>query len=428
MQIKQTTHSPTETTLTVILGDKELSPVKEDVLRQFQASISLPGFRQGKAPLAMVEKSVDQSKLQTLFLEEAINQSYPQAVKTEAIRPVDRPEITIKKFVPFATLEYDARVAVITGLKLPDYSKIRVARPSVKVTAEDVKNVLTSLQQRLAEKKDVNRPSKKGDQIWIDFKGVDSNDQPIKGADGKDYPLLLGSDTFIPGFEDNLDGLKPGESKSFSLKFPKDYGVKALAGKEVKFDVTVKKVQSVSEPKLDDSFAAQAGPFKSLTDLKEDIKRQLTIERQQQADLEYESELVRAITAKTKFAIPEVLINDQVERLMQELKQNLTYRGQTLQEFLEMESTTEDKYRKATMYPRAEERVRASLVLAEIADQAKLHITPEELEIRIQVLKGQYTDPAMQSELDKPEARRDIAARMLSEKTVAHIANSVKDK
>jgi trigger factor len=426
MQIKQATHSPTEVTLSVILGGDELTPIKEQVLGRFQADISLPGFRKGKAPLALVEKSLDQSRLQSAFLEEAINQSYPQAIGKEGLRPVDRPDITIKKFVPFTTLEYDAKVAVVTGIKIPDLSRTKVKKASVVITDKDIKDVLSSLRQRLAEKQPVERASKSGDQVWIDFKGIDSKGNPVNGADGKDYPLLLGSNTFIPGFEDNLIGVKANESKTFTVTFPSDYGVKALSGKQVTFEVKVHRVEELAEPKLDDDFAAKAGPFKSLKDLKEDIKRQLMHERQHQANLDYESALVREVTAKTKFVIPEVLVLDQVERLMQELKQNLAYRGQTLKEFLEGQAMSEEVYRHKVLAPQANERVRASLVLAEIAERQNLHVTPEELEIRIQLLKSQYTDAAMRAELDKPENRRDIAARMLSEKTVAYIAKSAK--
>lgn len=428
MQIRQNIQSPTETIVTVVLDAQNLEPIKNNVLRSFQSQVSLPGFRPGKAPLALVEKSIDQSKLQTNFLEEAINQSYPQAVKAENLRPVDRPEISIKKFVPFNMLEYDAKVTVISGVKLPDYSRIRKHKPAVKVTDDDISAVLESLRERAAKKEDVERPGQKSDQIWIDFQGTDENDKPVKGADGKDYTLVLGSSTFIPGFEDNLVGLSAGQSKSFTLTFPMDYGLKALAGKKVRFLVNVKKVQAVTLPKLDDKFAATVGPFKALADLKRDIKKQLTIEKQRQADIEYESDLVREISSKTKFVIPDVLINDQVERMMQELEQNLSYKGQTLQEYFEIIGVDEDKYRQGELKQKAQERVRASLVLAEIAEKEKIFVTPEELEVRMGLLKGKYTDRDMRIELDKPETKQDIAARLLSEKTVAHIVQTVSSR
>jgi trigger factor len=151
-------------------------------------------------------------------------------------------------------------------------------------------------------------------------------------------------------------------------------------------------------------------------------------ERQQQMEREFESELVRDITAKSKVVVPQILIEEQIERMWQEMKQNLVYRGQTVAEFLESEAKSEDAYKSEVLKPQAEERVKASLVLTEISEKEKLDVTPEELEIRIQLLKSQYKDQAMQSELDKPENRNDIASRLLTEKTVSKLKEYVTAK
>lgn len=428
MQIKKSNVSDTEVVLTVVVSVQELQAMKDHVLGHFQSRLKVQGFREGKAPIALVEKNVDATQLQTEFLEETINQLYPQVIRSENLRPVQRPEISITKFVPFTTLEFEAKVAVIGEMKLPDYTKIRKAKPTASVTAEDIKGVLKSLQQRAAEKKDVNREAKSGDEVWIDFKGTDAKGQPINGADGKDYPIILGSNTFIPGFEDNVLGMKANDSKTFTLTFPKDYSVKALASKKVTFTVDVTKVQEVIEPKLDDSFASKIGPFKSLQDLKDDIKKQLTIEKQQQVDRDYESELVREVAKKAKITIPDVMINDHIQRLTQELQQNITYRGLTYEDFLKTEGKTEDKYREEVIKPQAEERAKISLILGDIADKEGLDITPEELDHRIELLRAQYQDPSMQLELEKPEARQDISSRMLTEKVIAKLVEHASKK
>lgn len=423
MQIKQNKLSDSEVVLTVIPTAAELKAMKDHVLEHFRNRLKLPGFREGKAPLGLVEKNVDAARLQTEFLEETINQLYPQVIRTENLRPVDRPQISVKKFVPFTTLEFEAKVAVIGEIKLPDYTKIKKNKPSVSVTADDVKGVLTSLRQRAAEKKDVDRAAKTGDQVWIDFAGTDAKGEPIKGADGKDYPLSIGSDTFIAGFEDNIIGLKANESQTFSLTFPKDYGFKALAGKKVTFKVDVTKVQEVIEPKLDDEFAAKTGHFKTFQNLKDDIKKQLNIDKRQQADREYETELIREVAAKTKVTIPSVLINDQIQRLKQELSQNASYRGMSYEDYLKAEGKTEDQYDKEVLAPQAEERAKISLLLGEIADKEDLHVTADEVDIRLQLLKAQYKDPAMQAELQKPEARQEIGSRLLTEKVIAKLVD-----
>lgn len=417
MQVKKTTNSPTSVTLTFVVSETDISPLKQRAIQRLGQDVKLPGFRSGKAPQALVEKNIDQSRLQTEVIEEAINYFYVQAAEQQRLRPIAQPEISIKKFVPFTTLEFEAKVNVIGEVRLPDYKKIKKTLPATTVTDKDVTEVLNSLQQRMAERKEVKRAAQAGDQATLNFKGVDAKGTPVNGAEGQDYPLVLGSDTFIPGFEGNVIGMKAGEEKTFTLTFPKDYTVKALANTKVTFTVTVSKVEELVEPKIDDSFASQAGPFETLADLKKDIKTQLTAERQQQAERELEQELVEEIAAKTKVKVPDTLIDEQLDASEREERQNLVYRGQTWEEHLKAEGVTEQQHRDNNR-PKAELRVKAGLVLSEISEQENIKVTPEEIDLRIQLLKGQYQDPKMQAELDKPEARQDIAMRLLTEKTV----------
>lgn len=423
MQIKKTYSNPTTVQLEITADADAMSRIKTQVLKHMSKDhVKMAGFRSGKAPLSLVEKQVDQSLLQSEFLERAINELYSEAAMQERIRPVSQPEVSITKFVPFTTLEFVATVEAIGEIKLPDYKKIKLAKEPVKVTADDVKSVIDDLKTRIADKKDVTRAAKKGDEVIIDFAGVDAKTkEAIAGADGKGYPLQLGSDTFIPGFEDNVVGMKPGETKSFDLTFPKDYGVKALQDRKVTFEVTANKVQEVIEPKVDDAFAAKVGPFKTVQELKDDIKRQLTAEREQQNDAQYQNELLQKIAEKTEADVPKMLVDEEIERQEQRERQNLAYRGQTWEEHLKEEGLTAEEHRENNR-PAAELNVKAGLVLSEIADAENIQVTPEELELRMQLLKGQYTDPAMQAELSKPESRRDIMSRLLTEKTIARLS------
>jgi len=422
MQITKKSLTPTSVQLTVVADAALLSTVKAEVLAELGKDVKLAGFRAGKAPLAVVEKNVDQSLLQSQFLDRALNRMYGQTIMDERLRPVAQPKVSVQKFVPFSTLEAEMEVEVIGEIKLPDYKKFRLARKPVNVTAKDVDEVIANLRSRAADTKDVDRAAKDGDQAVIDFKGIDAKTKaPVNGADGVDYPLVLGSNTFIPGFEPELVGLKAGEEKTFDITFPKDYGVSALQGRKVTFTVTVKKVQAVSEPKVDDAFAASVGPFKTLAELKADIKTQLQAEREEQNRRDYESELLEKLAEKTKVDVPKVLVDEEIERHEADERQNLTYRGQTWQEHLEAEGVSEEEHREKQR-PAAELRVKAGLVLSEVADKEGLTVAPEELEMRLQLLKGQYQDAAMQAELNKPEVRRDIASRMLSEKTIGKLS------
>lgn len=424
MQIKKESLTPTKVKLTLAAEPALLDEVKHDVLQHLAKDhVKIQGFRQGKAPLSLVEKNVDSNLLQTEFLEQAANRLYVEALEQDRLRPIDQPTVSVTKFVPFTELEITAEVEVVGDIKLPDYKKIKLAKPEVKVTAKDVDEVMQNLRTRLAEKTDVERAAKTGDEVTIDFTGTDAKTkEPIAGADGTDYPLVLGSNSFIPGFEDELVGLKTGQDKTFTITFPKDYGVAALQSRKVSFAVTVKAVKELQEPKVDDAMAAKIGPFKTVDELKKDIKQQITVERQQGVDRQYESDLLEQIAKKTKAAIPAALIDEEVERQLQQLKQNLVYRGQTWQEFLAAESLTEDKWREAQR-PNAELRVTAGLALSEIAEAEQIRVTREEAEVRLQLIKGQYQDKAMQAELDKPEARREIANRILSEKTIAKLTD-----
>jgi trigger factor len=422
MQITKKQLTPTSVKLTIVADGALLEETKTAVLNRLRKEVKIQGFRSGKVPLAMVEKSVDQNLLQSEFIDAVLNAVYADALEQEKLRPVSQPKVSVSKFVPFTTVEADIEVEVVGDLKLPDYKKFRLARPAVKVEAKEVDDVIANLRTRAAAKEDVDRAAKDGDQITIDFAGTDAKTgDAIDGADGKDYPLIIGSKSFIPGFEPELIGLKAGDEKTFTITFPKDYGVATLQSKKVTFVVTVHKVQELVEPKLDDTFASTVGPFKTLAELKADIKKQLSAERENEARRAYESELLEKLAAKTVVAIPTSIVEEEIDRHEADERQNLTYRGQTWEEHLKEEGITEAEHREKQR-PAAELRVKAGLLLSEIADAEKIDVSEDEIELQVQLLRGKYTDPGMQAELDKPAVRRDLVSRLLSEKTIAKLS------
>ncbi|MGF7228855.1 MAG: trigger factor [Candidatus Saccharibacteria bacterium] len=421
MQVTQKNLSDTNVQLTLTADAEMLKAAKEEALNHIARSIKLQGFRQGKAPLALVEKSADPASLQSEFLDLAMNRLYVAALDEKKLRPVAQPQVNVKKFVPFSTLELEVTVEVVGAITLADYKKMSLVKPEVKITTKDVDEVIENLRTREAEKVDVTRAAKDGDEVTIDFVGVDTKThEAIQGADGKDYPLVLGSNTFIPGFEPEVIGIKVDEEKTFDITFPSDYGVAALQNRGVTFTITAKSVKEIKQPKLDEAFAAKVGPFKTVEELREDVRKQLISEKDYQNDREFVDDMVLKIAEKSTVAIPKVLVDEQIDRMENEERQNVMYRGQTWQEHLDGEGVTEEEHHER-MRSDAELRVKAGLVLSEIAEAEKIVITPEELEIRMQLLKGQYPDPQMQAELDKPENRRDIASRLLSEKTLAKL-------
>ncbi len=420
MKVSKTELSETKVKLVISAETADLAPIKNKVLKHLAKHTKVAGFREGKAPLSVVEKHADQNRLQTEFLDESINHLYVETIKEQDLRPIDHPQIELKKFVPYNEIEFSAEVEVVGKITLPDYTKIKVPLMPKAVGENEINEVLNRLSIQSAKKTEVKRPAKETDEAWIDFSGKDKDGKPVSGADGKDYPLVLGSNTFIPGFEENLVGLKTGDEKSFDVTFPKDYGVSTLQSKKVTFTVKINKINQVDKPKIDQNFAESIGPFKSVDELKDDIRKNILAERSNQARREQENTIVQKIAEKTTVTIPDVMIEEQITAFEDEEKRNLAYRGQTWQEHLDEEGITEQEHRERKRES-AINRVKGGLILSEVAKKEGISVTPEELEIRIQILKGQYQDPAMQAELNKLENRRDIEAQILTEKTLSKL-------
>ncbi len=418
MKFKISYPSETSAHLEISADQAELDKYKAKVLKKLASNVKVAGFRAGHAPIELIEKSLDQSALQNEFLDEALTALYTAAARSEKLRPIKTPDVTMKKFVPFTTLEFEATVPIVSKIVLPDYKNIKVVKKPAKIEAKEVNDVIENLRTRAAVKNDVDRAAVDTDQLWIDFEGFDQKGEAIERADGKDYPLVIGSNTFIPGFEPELIGKKPGDKTEFTLTFPKDYGVSSMKGKKVTFKVTVNKVQEVVRPKIDDAFAGTLGPFTSMDQLKIDIEKQLLADKEDATRRDHEAAVLKAIVAKTKVSVPKELIDEQVEMLIGEVRQNAIQRGQTYEELLVAEGKTEEEYIKETLAPEATDRVKAGLVLSEIAELEKITVETEELDLRLNALKAQYKDEKMQAELDRPENQRDIANRILTEKTI----------
>jgi len=417
MQVTLDQKSPTHARLAISAGAEEMEAIKDHVLHQHFGDVKVPGFREGRAPQNLIEKNANPQRLLDEFMEHAINDLFRKAIETEKVRPVGQPNIEVKKFVPYTTLEVDTEFDMIGKINLPNYKQVKLPLPKTQVTAKEVDDVLSNLRKRMAERIEAKRPAKLGDEVTIDFDGTDQKGEPIAGASGKDFPLILGSKNFIPGFEEALVGLKAGAEKTFKVTFPADYGVVALRKKPVNFKVTAKKVSELVEPKLDDELAKKIGPFTSVAELKADVKKQLTAEQGIRARQQYESELIKKISDGAKVEFPQSMVEDQLTAMEEAEKRDLVMRGQTWQEHLKAEGVTEEQHRERKRADAAE-RVKAGLVLSEISLVEGLDVEPAELDTKINELKTQYQDPGMRAELDKPENRQDIAARLLTEKTI----------
>lgn len=409
--------SGTKIELVITVDAEELASVKQATLQKMKSQVKAPGFRAGKAPLSVIEKQVDPSQLQGDVLQEAVNKHYQAVIEKDNIKVLSNPEVEITKFVPFTQLEFKAKVDVMPKVKLGDYKKIKRTVSKVTVTDKEIKEVIDNLLQKSSKKQAVDRKAKNGDEVLIDFEGKDEKGELVAGASGKDYPLVLGSNSFIPGFEEGLIGLKKGDKKNVKLTFPKEYHAKQLAGTKITFSVDVKEVNEVVLPEPDDKFAVSLGPFETLVDLKKDIKTQLTEQKLSEEQNKVKDSIVEELVKKSSFEIPDVLITDQIAMLEHDFNQNLTYRGITLLEYLKQEGFKDaDEWKAKELKPQAERRVSVGIILAEVADKEGLKVDEQEVAARISQYKTQYSSQA--AEFDNPEMQREVVSRLLTEKTV----------
>lgn len=411
--------SDTKVELTISLGSEELSAAEQVALTKMAADVKVPGFRKGKVPVSVAAKHVNPAALQEQTLDNALSKAVAEAFMAEKIQALDRPAVDVKKFVPGQELEFTAEVEIIPPVKLGNYKKLKAKRQAVKVEDKEVEEIITRMRENFTEKTEVKRAAKEGDEAVIDFTGK-KDDVPFDGGAAKDFALKLGSGQFIPGFEEGVVGHKAGETFDLKLTFPKDYHAKELAGADVVFTVTLLKVNELSLPEVNDEFAAKCGPFTSVDELKADIKREITNQKEREADEKLKDELVGELADASKVALPELLIDDQIRSIEQDLMQNLMYRGLTLDSYLQTQKFTDkDDWRAKEARPAAEKRVKAGLVLAELSKELGVEVSHEELSTQIETMKQQYgKDPKIAERFNDPNVHRDIANRMITDKTV----------
>jgi len=411
--------SDTKVELTITLGQEELAAAEQVALSKLAKTVKVQGFRKGKVPASIVAKNVDPEMLSQQTLEDALSKAVAQAYMDEGIQALDRPAVEIKKFVPGQELEFTAEAEILPKVTLGDYKKLKAEQAKVSVSAKEVEEIVERMRSGMGEKKVVERAAKDGDEVKIDFVGK-KDDVAFDGGTGTDYDLTLGSNSFIPGFEEGIVGKKPNETFDLKLTFPDTYHVADLKGADVVFTTTLKEVKEIVLPEVTDEFAAKVGPFKTVDDMKTDIKRELTAQKEREAAEKLKDNLVKQLIEVSTVPVPEILVNDQSESIERDMTQNLMYQGLTLDQYLENKGfENKEKWLETEVHEAAEKRVQAGLVLAELSKVEKIEATSKELEEHVAIYKTQYANnPQMVAQFDQPEARRDIANRLLTEKTV----------
>ncbi|TAH32048.1 trigger factor [Candidatus Saccharibacteria bacterium] len=411
--------SDTRTKITVTLEEGELKQARALALKHLAPQVKVPGFRKGKVPAGVVEKNIDPTTLANEVVEHAINTAINDIAASEDYRILDRPNVDLKDFKPYESLEFEAEMELLPEVTLGDYKKLKVKREAVTIDAKEIDEVMQRVRQQFAEKKQVKRAAKEGDEVVIDFVGK-KDGEAFDGGTSSDYALTLGSGTFIPGFEEAIVDHETGEKFDVPLTFPKDYHAEHLKGAEVVFEVTLTKINEVVLPEVNDELAQKAGGFKTAQELTDDIKREVTAQKEKTADDNYKDALVEALVSVSKVPVPQLLVDDQVRSIERDALQNLMYRGMTAEQYIASQGYKDhDEWREKEFTVAAKRRVQAGLALAELSKVEDILVGQDELSARHAAMLEQYkNNPDVVKQLDTPESRRDLANRLLTEKTV----------
>lgn len=404
----------------VTFEQEDFEPARLRALERLARRVKIPGFRKGRAPANVVEQYVDPNELADTMLDTMIRTNIPKLIADADIDPISIPHVDVMKHVPGDTAEIVIKIDIMPEVKLPDYRNMKVPFPEQKYAASDVDDVLNRIADSMSKTKVVKRAAKAGDQVIIDFKGL-KDGKAFEGGSAKDYTLALGSNMFIPGFEEGIIGHATGDKFDLKLTFPKDYGAKHLAGQKVTFEVLVKQVNEVKVPPIDDELAKKAGQ-KNLAALRKEIEQSISEQQAEANRRQYADALLNEIISKSKTTLPENLVNDQTLRLREEMEMQVQQNGVSLDDYLAERKLTPEKYA-AQLREMAERRVKGEIVLRKIADELAVKVTEAEVEQRLkQFLKQAHHDKEL-SEAERNQLMMRLRHDLRMDKTIAEIIN-----
>lgn len=420
MKTKSKKLSDSRVEITVTLDKEDLASAREKALEKLAKEVKVEGFRKGKVPTEVAAKFIPDNDLNAETIDIAVRTTVIEAFKQAEKSPLVLPNVNVTKYVPGEMAEYTAVADIIPEIKLGDYKHLGVKMEEAKVTAKDVDDILDNLASSFAEKKAEKRAAVTSDEVIIDFVGK-KDGVAFKGGSAKDYKLVLGSGSFIPGFEDGIVGHEPGDKFELKLTFPKDYGVAELAGAKTVFEILLKQVNGVKKAKIDDDLATKCGPFKTLAELKDDIKKNLKAQNEHRAIEKFKDDLIAALVKKSKVPAPEVLINDQVRAIRDDMSRNAASQGMSFEDYLKANHETTENWEKEAKKI-AESRVKASLALQTLAVEQKITVSDDLVAAKIAELKDVYKkSPEALKSLKDPNVKMDIKNRMVIEATLDYL-------
>ena len=416
-----------QVTLTIEVEAAEVNKAVEQACKRLANRVSIPGFRKGKAPRMIVERHVGKDAV----LQEAFDIVAPKALSKafdeQKIDPVTRPSVDIETLEEGKDLVFKATVTPRPEVKLGDYKGLNVPKNEVNIKDEDVEKQLKTFQDRQGKLVDAPEGAevKDGDFTTLDFKGfVDG--EAFDGGEGKDYPLQIGSNSFIPGFEDQLVGAKIGEERDVNVKFPEEYHAKELAGKDATFKCTIRSIKTKELPAIDDELAKKVSKFETLDELKADIRKNLEENAEHTAENDQKSAAIEMATNNITVDIPAVMIDNRVTAMIQEMAMRLEQQGMKLEQYLQYAGTDIAKLREQYRET-AEKNVKTDLMLEEVAKAEDIKVEAKDLDEEVAAMAAAYgATPQQVQKIIKEQGRiGDLAASVLRKKTAQFIIDNI---
>lgn len=409
--------------LTVEVSAEDFKAAIKKAFNKNKNRFSIPGFRKGKAPQAMIEKMYGEGVFYEDAADEAINASYAEAMKESGLEIVSRPEVTIEKIGKDEPFVYSALVAVKPEVILGQYKGVEVEKADASVSAEDVEAELKKVQEQNARLLTVeDRGVEDGDQTVIDFEGfVDG--KGFEGGKAEDYPLIIGSHSFIDTFEEQLIGKKIGEECEVNVTFPTEYHAAELAGKPATFKVTVKEIKVKELPELNDEFASEVSEFDTLDEYKKDVEKKLAEKKEIEANSKNEDAVVAKVVENASMEIPEKMIDAQAENMVQDMARRMQSQGLSLDMYLKYTGMTVEQMKEQAR-PDAEKRIRTRLVLEAVAKAENIQISDEKVDEEVAKMAEAYKMEveklkSYMSESDVKQMKEDLAVQQAVDLLVA---------
>ena len=414
--------------LTIEVSAEEFETALDKAYKKNKNKISLPGFRKGKAPRAMIEKMYGTG----VFYEDAANDlipgAYESAAKESELEIVAQPSIDVTQIEKGKPFIFTATVAVKPEVTLGEYKGIEVEKKTAEVTDEELQAEIDKVRESNSRMITVDdRAVQDGDITTIDFEGfVDG--EPFEGGKGEDYPLTIGSHSFIDNFEEQLIGKNIGEETEVNVTFPEKYQAADLAGKPATFKVKINEIKAKELPDLDDEFAQDAAGVDTLAEYKEEIKKNLTEKKETEAKKTKEDEAIQKIIDKSKMDLPEAMIETQCETMVEEFAQRIAQSGLTMEQYLQFSGMTVDQL-KDQVRPEATTRIQSSLVLEQIAKEENIEVTDADIDAEVEKMAKAYGMEAdklkeYMGDAEKESMKKDLAIT----KAVDLIMDNVKER